>query len=234
MSRSKKRIISVYAQRLIKQHISYFIALAFFVFLLTTFIPYQVTDYVGIRSDLSKANEQINDFNARRSVIQKYPEGELNDLVITMNTLYPSEEDRFSIFTALDNLQAVTGIGIVTYSSPFSGRSFEEISIGVRAEADITTFRKFLRDYIFKSGRFMTIEKIVFDSDQESLNFTAKFHSKNVEIGDLVATKYSPDAIDRLHEIQAELESAGLIKRDLTNEEENIPVDYSTKSNPFE
>ena len=233
MSRSSKLHISTYAKRLIKQHIAYYIALIFFAVLIFTFIPFQIKQYIDVRKELAKTNDKITELDKRRSVITRYPVEELEDLVLTLNSLYPSVEDRFSIFTALDNLQGVTGLDIVTYSSPFAGKSPTDISIAVKSNASMTEFRRFLSDHIYKSGRFMTIEKIVFDTRSESLNFTGKFYSKNVDIENQLATQYSSDAISRLQGIQRELESAGLVRKTIREEDVTIPIDYSTKQNPF-
>jgi len=226
--------ISTYAQRLIRQHIGYFIALIFFGILLFTFIPVQIQQYVSLRRDLAETNESIRELDSRRSIITQYPVEELEDLVLTLNTLYPTNEDRFSIFTALENLQGVTGINIETYSSPFSGKSVFEISIGVKATASLDQYRRFLREHVFKSGRFMTISRVVYEADNQNLNFTAKFYSRHVDIGNQVATQYSPEAVERLQEIQREVESSGLVRKDPGTEDVEIPIDYSTKNNPFE
>ena len=226
--------ISTYAKRLVKQHMGYFIALIFFTVLLFTFIPYQLRQYLGLRQDLTITNDSIRDLDNRRGIITQYPSTELEDLVLTLNTLYPTTEDRFSIFTALENIQGVTGIQISTYSSPFAGKSVFEISMGVKANGNLQAFRQFLREHVYKSGRFMTIEKVVYESKSETLNFTAKFHSKHVDIGSQKATEYSPDAIVRLQEIQREVESSGLVRKDLSSDEVVVPTDYSTKNNPFE
>lgn len=234
MSRSNKLKMSTYTKRLIKKNIGYFVALIFFGFLLFTFIPVQVTSYITVRSELSKTNNDIQDLDARRNTIQEFTTSDLEDLVLTLNTLYPSVEDRFSIFTALENLQGVTGINIVSYSSPFAGRSLNEISISVKASADMTAYRRFLRDHVYRSGRFMTVERIVYSAKDNGLNFTAKFYSRNVNLEGTAAEGYSPQYIERLRQIQKEVDSSGLVRKNTSNEDVVIPVDYSTKQNPFE
>jgi hypothetical protein len=199
-----------------------------------SFLPLQIKQYVDMRRELSKTNEDIEALTTRQNVIQQYPQEQLEDLVITLNSLYPSVEDRFSIFTALDNIQAVSGVGVISYSSPFAGKTLNEITIAVKSRSDLTSFRRFLQVHVFRSGRFMTIDKIVFDNENGALNFTGKFYSKNVELGSQTATQYSPEAITRLQEIKREVEGSGLVRKDLSKEEEAIPTDYSTKSNPFE
>lgn len=234
MSPSRSLIhISTYAKRLMIRHIGYAIALVFFVILLVSFIPLQIHQYLDTRTQLKTAREDITKLDNRRAVIVQYPTERLDDLTITLNTLYPSVEDRFSIFTALENLQGVTGVGIVNYSSPFAGKTLDEISIGVKAKGDITAFRKLLRLHVFRSGRFMTLDKVTFDAKNDTINFTAKFYSKNVEIGSQIATQYSPDAIARLEVIQREVESSGLVRKG-AGEDTVVPTNYSTKENPFE
>lgn len=225
--------MSIYTKRLILKHLGYAIALIFFSILLISFIPLQIRNYVETRSQLKIAKDDIATLEKRRDVIEQYPTTELDDLSLTLNTLYPSVEDRFSIFTALENLQGVTGISVVSYSSPFAGRSLDEISIAVKARADMAAYRKLLRSHVFKSGRFMTLDKVTYDAKNNTLNFTAKFYSRNVELGSQVATQYAPDAITRLQVIKREVESAGLVRKNPATDE-IVPVDYSTKSNPFE
>lgn len=235
MLRFKKSIhIGIYVKRLIIHHIGYLVALICFIFLLFSFVPLQIKQYMSMRSELQETNEEIVKLSQRQAVIQQYPADQLADLTLTLNTLYPSIEDRFSIFTALDNLQAVSGVGVISYSSPFAGKTRNEITIGVKATGDLQTFRRFLQTHIFRSGRFMTVSKLIFNNDGNSIVFTASFYSKNIDIGSRTATEYSPDAIIRLNEIQREVESAGLVRRTTSTDDSAIPLDYTTKDNPFE
>lgn len=225
--------IGTYSKRLLLQHLGYIIALGFFIILAVSFIPFQVRDYQAVRAELQTLNTTIQDLSKRRGVIQEYPQEKLDDLVVLLNTLYPSQEDKFSIFSAIDALSSVTGIQIITYSSPFAGKSLHEVVIAVRAHASEPAFRLFLRNHVFRSGRFMTIDKIIYDVESGTVDFTAKFHSSPVEIGSQTASQYAPEGIARLREIQKEVESAGYVRKTV-NTEEPVSTDYTTKANPFE
>lgn len=234
MLRSSGFTLSTYTKRLIKQHVGYFIALLFFIGLFILFIPLQVNQYLELRKQVKNTNNEISTMNIRRDAIQSYSAEDLNELVLVLNTLYPSIEDRFSIFTAVDNLQAVTGMEIETYSSPFSGRSVNEISIAVKGKSDMNTFRRFLQSHVFKSGRFMTLERVSFDVENSSVSFTAIFHSLNVDIGEKTITDFDPNVIERLRLIKAEVESAGFVQPVVPSSDAEIPTDYNTRENPFE
>lgn len=225
--------IGTYSKRLLFQHIGYLIALTFFILLAVIFIPLQIRDYQTVRAELQTLNTTIQELSNRRGVIQEYPQEKLDDLVSLLNTIYPSQEDKFSIFTALDALGSVTGMNIITYSSPFAGKSLHEVVISVRARASESAFRLFLRNHVFRSGRFMTIDKVIYDVESGTVDFTAKFHSSPVEIGSQTASQYSPEGISRLREIQKEVESVGFIRKTVESDEP-ISTDYSTKENPFE
>ena len=150
MSDSKKTTISPYTRRLLIQHSGYGIILAIFLGLLFTFIPWQISSYTKTRSQLVKIEKEVDLLSARLSAIEEYPSNDLEDLVLSLNSIYPSEEDRFSIFASLDNLKKITAINIDSYSSPFSGKAYEEVDISVKADADLATFRRFLKDHVYK------------------------------------------------------------------------------------
>ncbi len=225
--------ISTYTKRLISQHIGYFVAVIFYAVLILVFIPMQFSDYSQARDEAVELNQRVEDLSKRRAVINSYPEDDLEELVLLLNTLYPSEEDKFSIFSALDTLQVVTGIQILTYSSPFAGKSLNEVIVVVRAQADEKSFRTFLASHVFRSGRFMTIDKIVYDAKGDILDFTAKFHSHPVNISDQVAQSYSSEGLKQLRIIQQDMSGSGYIRKQSTQEVEPL-LDYSTKDNPFE
>jgi hypothetical protein len=225
--------IGTYSKRLLLQHTGYIIALIFFLILAVLFIPVQIRDYQTVKAELQTLNATIQDLSKRRGVIQEYPQEKLDDLVTVLNTIYPSQEDKFSIFSALDALASVSGMQIITYSSPFAGKSLHEVVIAVRARASEPAFRLFLRNHVFRSGRFMTIDKITYDVESGTVDFTAKFHSSPVEIGSQTASQYSPEGITRLREIQKEVESVGYIRKPV-DQQESISTEYSTKDNPFE
>lgn len=229
-----KNKISPYTRRLLIQHSGYGIVLVVFLFLLVSFVPWQVTSYAHARSELVKMNNEVDDLTARLSAIEEYPSDDLEDLVLSINSVYPSEEDRFSIFASLDNLKKVTAINITSYSSPFSGKAFREVSVAVKAEADLATFRKFLEDHVYKSGRFMTISKVTYSDEKKTLGFTAAFHSKKVDLNTKKPVEIKTDLIQRAIDIRREIESSGIVKQAVPQNASPSPVDYSTKENPFQ
>ena len=232
MSLLEKQLIDTYVKRRLIEHAGYFIALLFFISLAILFVPAQLKEYIGTRSDVVKVQTANKALRARLVAFQEYPTQDLEDIVVVLNTLYPSQEDRFSIFAALDNLEGTTGIDIQTYSSPFSGKAFRDVSITVKARGSLTSFRSFLRDYVFRSGRFMTISNVTYSEEKQGINFTATFHSKNIELETDKAVEIRPDLIERAVAIKKEVESSGIVKREAAPEE-NKPENYSTKPNPF-
>ncbi|OGK38501.1 hypothetical protein A3B02_00790 [Candidatus Roizmanbacteria bacterium RIFCSPLOWO2_01_FULL_42_14] len=229
----KSKKISPYTLRLIKQHIAYAIACLLFIGLIITVIPYQMTSYMKSRSDLTQTNKEIGELSARANAIKSYPTQDLEDLVLSMNALYPSDEDKFSIFNALDNLQVITSIEIDSYASPFAGKTFREISIPVRAHANIETLRKFLGHHVFKSGRFMTISQVSFNQDKGLLSFTAHFHTRRIDVNTKKPVAISANLIKQAEDIQREIEASGFVRKDAPDESK-APLDYSTKQNPFQ
>ena len=234
MSDSKKTTISPYTRRLLIQHSGYGIILAIFLGLLFTFIPWQISSYTKTRSQLVKIEKEVDLLSARLSAIEEYPSNDLEDLVLSLNSIYPSEEDRFSIFASLDNLKKITAINIDSYSSPFSGKAYEEVDISVKADADLATFRRFLKDHVYKSGRFMTISQLSFSDDKKTVSFTATFHSKKVNLNTKKPVEIKPDLIQRAMDIRFEVEASGLVKKNVSEDLSPAPVDYSTNPNPFE
>lgn len=234
MSRLKRTSkISPYAARLLKQHIGYIIALVFFVALFMTFIPLQIRQYIALRSQISTLNDEIRELSERRNAIQQYNTDELDELVFLLNSLYPAVEDRFSIYSALDNMQFAHGILITKSSSPFSGKSFNEITIVIDAIADFPTFREFMQNYPFYSGRFITLERVSYNVERQTMTVTTVFHSKKIEYGNKKLTTYDPTVLQRASQIKMEVEAAGLIRQNISDDNQEIPVDYTTKENPF-
>ena len=231
---SKKSSISPYTRRLLIQHSGYAVILVLFLALLFTFVPFQITSYSKTRSQLVKMEKEVDELSARLAAIEEYPSNDLEDLVLSLNSLYPSEEDRFSIFASLDNLKKITAINIHSYSSPFSGKAYEEVDVSVKAHADLPTFRRFLKDHVYKSGRFMTLSQISFSDEKKSLSFTATFHSKKVNLKSKKPVEIKPDLIQRAMDIRLEVESSGLVKKNVSEGASTSPVDYSTNPNPFE
>lgn len=231
---SKKKTISPYTRRLLIQHSGYVLVLLIFIGLLVSFVPWQLKAYTKSRSQLRKMEKEVDSYKARLSAIEEYPADDLEDIVLSLNSVYPSEEDRFSIFASLDNLKKVTGMNIVSYSSPFSGKAFQEVSVVVKADADLSTFRRFLKDHVYKSGRFMTISKVSYSEEKKAINFTATFHSKKVNLKTKKPVEIKPEYIQRAIDIRTEVESSGLVKQNVSEDISPVPVDYSTKTNPFQ
>src|SRR3990167_506243 len=232
--KSKKILQSRYLYRIIMRHVLYIVALIIFISLALSYIPYQINQYAKLRRESGVLDEELVILEKRNDAISKYNAVDVDELIVFLNDLFPSIEDRFSIFSAVDNLEIVTETPIVSYSSPFEGKVEEGVKLSIQALADESRLPIFLRDYPYLSGRLITLERFNFDPVSDILDVTAAFHSKDIPVGATVIPEYNDALMKRIIAIKQQLEERNPSFRKTNVHEETIPVDYSPKQNPFE
>ncbi len=224
--------------RVIRSNLIYVVALILFIFLGVSFIPQRLLIYNTQREDLNSLNAQIEQQEKRLKAIESVNIQDLQQLLLALNTLYPQQEDQFSIYPALENLQVVTGLPFVKKSAPFAPGDNAQISANINATASTEQIRTFLQNYIYKSARLITLDSISLQQVKTDVNLWnvglgISFHAKEVSAGTGALTEIDPAAITFAREVQSFFTSKGSNYSSISIKDEDIPLDYPIKKDPF-
>ncbi|OGK15593.1 hypothetical protein A3H80_03760 [Candidatus Roizmanbacteria bacterium RIFCSPLOWO2_02_FULL_37_19] len=231
---NRKIIGNRYLYRLIKRHVIYIIGFVLFSILASSFIPLQINKYGQLRKQSGLLDEELARLEQRRAVLTQYRNINIDELITLVNTIFPNTEDRFSIFGAMDNLEVITGVPITDYSSPFTGHAIDETVISAHGRANETAFMNFLKDYPYLSGRLITLDKINFNPKENLINFSIVFHTRDIPPSENLIPEYNATVVLQINALRDELEARNPAFAQNSREEEVIPINYSTKTNPFE
>jgi hypothetical protein len=224
---------------LLKKNIVYIVAIIFFAFIGIYFLPQQVLDYTSLRQKNNDLQQEISKQEKRLQLIESINVQDLNQLLLILNTLYPQEEDQFSIYPVIDNLQAVTGMLFIKKSSPFGADPKAQLSITIDAVGTLDQVKVLLRDYPFKSARILTINSLTMRPNKTNpqlwdVQFAILFHVKEITAGTGAIDKIDPMAIAFARQARDYFLSRGATYTKISIKDEDIPLNYSTKKNPFQ
>ncbi len=223
-----KKIINKYTIRLIKENIIYLMSGIVFILLLAFVLPGQITDYQALRKTNQKLVGEISQLERKKAIIASFDSDEIDGLVKTLNTLLPQSEDYFSIFYALDAISQQTNFLINGLTISFDSGSPEELTVDVETLGTSETFVAFLEDYIYKSGRLITMDSIEYDPTLPSTSLSLHFYSKKIEVSEVKNTPTIDNKrFELIRQINADL-------TDLFPLSDGVPTtEYSPKKNPF-
>lgn len=225
-----KSKIDLYTLRLIRDHIVYFPSFAFFIILLTVFLPWQMREYFGIYEKIAVTNKEIIDLQKQVTIVYSFEPNEVDQLVLLLDKLLPKSEDYYSIFRSLNSLALKTGVNLRSYSIPFSPSSSEKTVVNVIGQGTPELITNFLNSYQYTSGRLITMDNIQFSPETSELSFTLNFYSKNIPDSiAAVAPKVDKKLVDLIEKINLKLNQSAL-----PEEPSNVENIYTPKSNPFE
>ncbi|KXK10936.1 MAG: hypothetical protein UZ22_OP11002000568 [Microgenomates bacterium OLB23] len=159
--------------------------------------------------------------------------------MLILNTLYPQQEDKFSIVPVIDNLQSVTGMLFVKKSSPFSANAGPSSTISVEAIGTKEQIATLLQDYHYKAARLLTLESVVLKPSTSNpqlweVSFSVAFHAKEIVLGKESLQAINPSALTFARQALQYFNAKGATYTKVSIKEEDIPLNYSIKKNPFE
>lgn len=222
-----------YSMRIVRRHIVYIISFILFIIIGVFFIPTHIQEYVKLKNDVNILEKDVKQLEERNIAIRQYDGVDIEQLLLVLNTIFPNVEDRFSLFAAIDNLQVISHVNISGFTSPFSGSKGEDVVIVIEARVFDSQLRSIFEDYHFKSGRFMTIDKVSFNPITSSLVFSATFHSEDINIDEGSIVEYNPENIKQVTEMLNYLRSHNPSFKRTVLEPEEIPTNYKIKQDPF-
>lgn len=224
-----KRIMSKYTLRLIKENILYLVSALVFILLLALVLPGQIDDYQKSKETNQQLLEEISQLEKKKALVASFDSDEIDQLVKTLNTILPQSEDYFSIFYALDAFSQQTNFIITGVSISFDNNSPEELTVDVQTAGASEAFITFLENYIYKSGRLITMDSITYEPNVPSTSLSLHFYSKKIEASEV---KQVP-VIDK-----SRFELVRRMNADLNDlftplDISSSPTDYTTRENPF-
>ncbi|HLD26522.1 MAG TPA: hypothetical protein VJB63_01000 [Patescibacteria group bacterium] len=224
-----KKIISRYTFRLIKENYIYLISLFVFILLLSLVLPGQITDYQTSKKENQQLVEEIAQLEKKKVIIASFDSDEIDQLIKTLNTILPQTEDYFSIFYALDVFSQQTNFTITGLGISFDAHSSEELTVDVQTAGSSEAFITFLENYIYKSGRLITLDSITYEPSTPATSLSLHFYSKKIEASEVkkppVIEKNRFELVRRIH---ADLNDL------FPPFDDSAPsTEYTAKQNPF-
>lgn len=238
LNSSKLQILNSPQFVLVKNNVVYMLAIVLFIFIGFSFLPKQLLAYNELRQKNNALKAEISKQESRLKLIQSIDIKDINQLLLILNTLYPQVEDQFSIYPVIDNLQFVTGMIFVKKSSPFVGDVKTPVVISVEAIGTLDQITTLLRDYPYKSARILTLQSFTMNQNKSNpqlwnVGFAVGFHAKEISAGKQAIDKIDPMAIDFARQAAQYFTSKGAKYTNISIKDEDIPINYSVKKNPF-
>ncbi len=201
------------------------------VFIILSFMIYiAVTNFLKTQAELISTQTEVDGLDKKVRVLESnkaLTQSQITNYNKLLTQLIPDQEDYFSILFALEQLSEKTGFKIIGYSIQLSESSPEKLQVQVQGDGDSEAFLKFLNDYKFAGGRFITNESISYTSGQVGqIHLALNFYSKKVNPGEGELAVLTPKQIDLMQEIQSK---TTVVFKDA----EPVVTSYPTKSNPF-
>lgn len=214
------------------------IAIVFFLFIGISFIPKLLIEYGELRKKNSELDAEITKQENRIRLIESIDVKDINQLLLVLNTLYPQEQDQFSIYPVIDNLQVVSGMLFAKRSSAFVGDPKANVVISIDAVGSLDQIKTLLQDYPYKSARILSLESFTMTQMKTNpllwnVSFSVKFHAKEISAGKQAIDKINPLAIDFARQALQYFTSRGTNFANISIKDEDIPINYSVKKNPF-
>ncbi len=216
----------------------YVIAIVVFLFIGFSFLPKLILEYNDLRQKNIDLQSEISKQESRLRLIDSINVQDINQLLLVLNTLYPQEQDQFSIYPVIDNLQSVSGMLFVKKSTPFVGDTKSQVEISIEALGTLDQINTLLQDYPYKSARILTLEKLTMSQVKNNpqlwnVSFSVVFHAKEISAGKQALDNINPMAIDFARQAVQYFTSKGVDFANISIKDEDIPTNYSVKKNPF-
>lgn len=223
--------IGRYTMQLLRRNSIYILSGVIFLLLILFVLPLQIKTYIDIRNDNAGLVREIVNLERKKATILSFNAEEVDLLVSTLDTLLPSKEDYFTIFTVLDNISTQTEFRVVSFTLILSKTPGEVLTLKITTEGTPEAFVKFLENYQYKGGRLITMDELTYSPVSAQTSLTLVFHTKDVKpVISQEAPKIDPVRLERIRTVARELQESLT-----TSPEEFVDTtsDYSTKDNPF-
>jgi hypothetical protein len=222
--------IDYFLVKQIKKNLFYLITLVLIIFLFFFSINYFFNKKNLLQQKKETIINEITTLENKKNIIltakniqsQNLPFDELNK---ALNTLFPNDEDYFSIIFALEKISQKTGFQVIGYEINLKKSTDNKLAITISGIGDRNSFMNFIKNYRFIGNRLITIDNINFT--EGGMNQT-KIDLNFYRSGDEKLASYY-----QIKEKDKELLREILEKTDILVNEESSPVNYETKDNPF-
>ncbi|HLL60384.1 MAG TPA: hypothetical protein VK338_01585, partial [Candidatus Nitrosocosmicus sp.] len=138
----------------------------------------QLPAYLSNKEQINQLKAEITNLQQRKNIIYSFNPGELQNLTKTLNTLLPSQEDFFSIFSALERVASKSGFKVTSYTVNFSDKTTEKVSLTIHGEGTPNELLNFIEQYKFSGGRLMTMDNVQFSPSTTKTELKINFYSK--------------------------------------------------------
>ncbi len=227
--------IKPYVLSLIKENIVYIILCAVLVTLICLFVPFNLARISANADQMNTTKRDINDLKMQLASLEAIHASD-TDLTTTMkflNTLIPQSEDYFSIIYTLDALSRESGFSITGYSINLSASTKNKLLLSITGIGSTNAFLKFLNDYNYNGGRFITLDKI--ELSQQTLGkfkVGTTFYSQKTSPSSGERVSISPATLQDLIALQNKV-SYVLKEHATATSEASVNLNYPRKNNPF-
>lgn len=232
---SKVSFLQTYYARLLINNFIYIVAFVAFIVIAISFVPLQIRGYLDERGLVDIRRDEVDKLQIRLNAIDVFNDANIDNLLLVINTIYPSEEDRFSIFDVINNMERLTGISVAESTSPFEATTTEEgIEINVSGKGDLVAVRNLLNNYYYKYGRLMTLKSITYNPRSEVLNFTVLIHSREFTIGSNEIAVYNEGVLQGASDINDYFVSNRALFSNESADDAEVSTEYNPRQNPFQ
>jgi len=176
--------LDLYTLRLVKDNILYFVFLTLFILVIVISTPLFVSGYVGKMKKKDVLKQEIFDLNTKKAVILSYKADQAEELITLLNTLIPSKEDYFSVFSALETISNKSGFRILGYKANLKNAKKGQFALLIEGEGSTNSFIQFLTSYAYSGGRLITIEKAEAKPANTKNSILLTFYSFDPQLSD--------------------------------------------------
>lgn len=230
-----RKLIDFYTFQLVKQNFIYFLSFVVLILLAVFVLPPQIKDFTSFKEKNKTLTQEVADLERKRAIVASVDTDEIEDLIVTLNTLLPQREDYFSIFSVLENLSQLTDFRITGFSLSLnaSGQSADvanKLALQVTTDGSPEAFSTFLESYQYKGGRLITMESVNYSPETLQTSLTLNFYSQKIEVKDVEEPlRIDKSRLELIKKINDELNT--ILPE--SSDEEPIDTNYPTSENPF-
>ena len=222
------KTLDLYTIRLIRDNALYLVLLVVFVLIIAIFIPFQIKYYLDQEAKIAVLQKEPRDLDDKNTILLSYKQSDVDELITELNTLIPSEEDFFSMFSALESLSKKSGFTISGYKANLKHSKKGQFTLTIEGSGSVDSYLRFLTAYPIAGGRLITIEKAnaILDNAKNSLTLTFYSHKPSLKQSDAL-TK-----IDNLVLTEAR-KAAQLLPEEIDDTQQQIASSSAIRVNPF-
>jgi len=227
--------IKPYLRILIKENLVYFLFNILLFVLAFSFLIYNLDEIPRKQAKIIQLEQEVKFLKNQATLLQSRAgatDKTLDDYSVLLNNLIPNAEDFFSIIYSFEQLSQETGFIITAYNVDLKNTSGNKTKLKITGAGNKDAFIKFLEDYNFGGGRYITSDKIALSNDQSdliSLNVTL-YHKNIATDSNISLANVSPKMIEEIKKISDKI--TYMVKDIILTEDSSI-VDYPKKTNPF-